>query len=97
MKIVVGGQIDKQDIANIIKAELGEEAEVTVKGDLDATMGMEAERWPWLLPYLERQNALRFLCQDKFAAKRRFARRLKAEKSHLGLRHSIRKQYCRSC
>ena len=24
MKIVVGGQIDKQDIANIIKAELGE-------------------------------------------------------------------------
>ena len=37
MKIVVGGQIDKQDIANIIKAELGEEAEVTVKGDLDAT------------------------------------------------------------
>lgn len=42
MKIVVGGQIDKQDIANIIKAELGEEAEVTVKGDLDATMGMKA-------------------------------------------------------
>ena len=42
MKIVVGGQIDKQDIANIIKAELGEEADVTVKGDLDATMGMKA-------------------------------------------------------
>jgi len=42
MKIVVGGQIDKQDIANIIKAELGSGAEVTVKGDLDATMGMKA-------------------------------------------------------
>lgn len=42
MKIVVGGQIDKQDIANIVEKELGGQAEVTVKGDLDATMGMKA-------------------------------------------------------
>ena len=42
MKIVVGGQIDKEDIAAIVKKELGDQAEVTVKGDLDATMGMKA-------------------------------------------------------
>ena len=42
MKIVVGGQIDKDDIAAIVKKELGDQAEVTVKGDLDAVMGMKA-------------------------------------------------------
>ena len=42
MKIVVGGQTDKEDIAAIVKKELGDQAEVTVKGDLDATMGMKA-------------------------------------------------------
>lgn len=42
MKIVVGGQIDKEEIAAIVKKELGEQAEITVKGDLDATMGMKS-------------------------------------------------------
>ena len=42
MRIVVGGQIDKEEIAAIVKAELGDQAEVTVKGDLDAVMGMKA-------------------------------------------------------
>lgn len=41
MKIVVGGQIDKDDIAAIVKKQLGEAVQVTVKGDLDATMGMK--------------------------------------------------------
>jgi len=42
MRIVVGGQIDKEEIAAIIKAQLGDQAEVTIKGDLDATMGMKS-------------------------------------------------------
>lgn len=42
MKIVVGGQIDKQDIAAIVEKYLGERAEVVIKGDLDATMGMKS-------------------------------------------------------
>ena len=42
MMIVVGGQIEKQDIARIIMAEMGDQTEVTIKGDLDATMGMKA-------------------------------------------------------
>lgn len=41
MKIVVGGQIDKEEIASIIENQLGKRAFVTVKGDLDATMGMK--------------------------------------------------------
>ena len=45
MKIVVGGQIDKEDIASIVRKELGDQAEVTVKGDLDATMGMKAGQY----------------------------------------------------
>lgn len=42
MRIVVGGQIDKEEIAVIIEQQLGDQAEVTIKGDLDATMGMKA-------------------------------------------------------
>lgn len=42
MRIVVGGQIDKDEIAAIIRRQLGEQAEITVKGDLDAVMEMKA-------------------------------------------------------
>ena len=49
MKIVVGGQIDKEDIASIVRKELGDQAEVTVKGDLDATMGMKAGQYDYYL------------------------------------------------
>lgn len=42
MRIVVGGQIDKEEIAAIVKEQLGDQAEVTVKGDLDAVMGMQS-------------------------------------------------------
>lgn len=47
MKIVVGGQIDKEEIAAIIKAQFGDQAEVAVKGDLDATMGMKAGNYDY--------------------------------------------------
>ena len=47
MKIVVGGQIDKEEIASIIKKQLGDAAEVTVKGDLDATMGMKSGQYDY--------------------------------------------------
>lgn len=41
MKIVVGGQIDKKEVASLIE-EYGEgKAEVTVKSDLDAAMDMK--------------------------------------------------------
>lgn len=42
MRIVVGGQIDKEEIAGLVKKQLGDGAEVTVKGDLDAAMGMKS-------------------------------------------------------
>lgn len=45
MRIVVGGQIDKEEIASIIKKQLGDKAEITVKGDLEATMGMQAGKY----------------------------------------------------
>ncbi len=47
MKIVVGGQIDKEEIASIIKKQLGDAAEVTVKSDLDATMGMKSGQYDY--------------------------------------------------
>ena len=47
MKIVVGGQIDKEEIASLIEKQLGEKAVVTVKGDLDATMGMKTGQYDY--------------------------------------------------
>lgn len=42
MNIVVGGQIDKDEIAAIIKQQLGDQAEIAIKGDLDGVMGVKA-------------------------------------------------------
>ena len=91
MKIVVGGQIDKEDIASIVRKELGDQAEVTVKGDLDATMGMKAgqydyylgacntgggaEPWQWRLRFWEKPAVRRCPCRDRSAARRRFGKR----------------------
>ena len=47
MKIVVGGQIDKNDIADIVKKILNDKVEVTIKGDLDAVMGMKAGQYDY--------------------------------------------------
>ena len=49
MRIVVGGQIDKEEIAAIVREQLGDQAEVTVKGDLDATMGMKAGSYDYYI------------------------------------------------
>ncbi|MEG0989191.1 MAG: DUF2620 domain-containing protein, partial [Clostridium sp.] len=47
MRIVVGGQIDKEEIAGLVKKQLGDGAEVTVKGDLDAAMGMKSGNYDY--------------------------------------------------
>ena len=40
MKIVVGGQIDKENVAEIIKKYIPE-AEITIKSDIDAAMDVK--------------------------------------------------------
>ncbi len=47
MKIVVGGQIDKKEIAMMITQILGDEIQVDVMGDLDATMAMKAGKYDY--------------------------------------------------
>ena len=42
IKIVVGGQINKPEIAEFTKKTLGDQAVVEVKGDLDAVMALKA-------------------------------------------------------
>ena len=64
MKIVVGGQIDKEEIASLIEKQLGEKAVVTVKGDLDATMGMKTGQYDY---YVGACNT----CQARSEAMRR--------------------------
>lgn len=41
MKIVVGGQIDKDSIKNIVESIAGDKAEVVIKGDLEAAMSIK--------------------------------------------------------
>ena len=41
MKIVIGGQIDKENVAKLVK-EYFEDAEVVIKSDVDAAMDMKA-------------------------------------------------------
>lgn len=42
VKIVVGGQISKQEIADFIKKTLADQVEVAIKGDLEAAMALKA-------------------------------------------------------
>ena len=44
MKIVVGGQIDKQKVYDTIKGVVGDRASVEIKDDIAAV------RWQWPLP-----------------------------------------------
>lgn len=46
MRIVVGGQIDKEDIAKIVKARFPDSV-VDIKGDLDATMAMKKGQYDY--------------------------------------------------
>lgn len=48
MKIVIGGQIDKQEIAALVKAGLPD-AVVDIKNDLDATMAMKKASYDYYL------------------------------------------------
>lgn len=40
MKIVIGGQIDKDEIFKLVSKEMGSEVEVEIKSDLDAAMAL---------------------------------------------------------
>ena len=62
MKIVVGGQIDKQKVYDTIKGVVGDRASVEIKDDIAAAMAgrqittsaparrVAAVRWQWPLP-----------------------------------------------
>ena len=64
MKIVVGGQIDKQKVYDTIKGVVGDRASVEIKDDIAAAMAVKtgqittsaparraaAVRWQWPLP-----------------------------------------------
>lgn len=41
MKIVIGGQIDKEEIFNRVVELMGDSAEVEIKSDLDAAMALQ--------------------------------------------------------
>ncbi|NVP23000.1 DUF2620 domain-containing protein [Treponema phagedenis] len=49
MRIVIGGQIDKDGIASIVKAQLKDRAEVTIEGDLNAVMAMKAGKYDYYI------------------------------------------------
>lgn len=42
VKVVVGGQINKQEIADLSKMILGDKGEVAIKGDLEAAMALKS-------------------------------------------------------
>lgn len=47
MKIVVGGQIDKEDIAKIVSQLMNGKAEIEIKGDLDGAMGIKVGKYDY--------------------------------------------------
>lgn len=47
VKIVVGGQIDKQEIAKLVETVGGDQVTVDIKGDLDAAMAMKAGQYDY--------------------------------------------------
>lgn len=49
LKIVVGGQISKQEIADLTRHVLGEKVEVSVKGDLEAAMALKAKEFDYYI------------------------------------------------
>ena len=42
VKVVVGGQINKQEIADLSRKILGDKGEVVIKGDLEAAMALKS-------------------------------------------------------
>lgn len=49
IKIVVGGQIDKKELAKIAKEVGQEKVEVDIKGDLEAAMAMKAKEYDYYI------------------------------------------------
>ena len=49
VRIVVGGQINKQEICAFTKAFAGDKATVEVKNDLDAAMAMKAGQYDYYI------------------------------------------------
>ncbi len=49
LRIVVGGQINKQEICAFTKKFLGDEAVVDIKSDLDAVMAMKAGQYDYYI------------------------------------------------
>lgn len=47
MKIVVGGQIDKEEIAKIVSQLMNGKAEIEIKGDLDGAMGIREGKYDY--------------------------------------------------
>lgn len=47
MKIVVGGQIDKEEIAKLVAVQMEAKAEIEIKGDLDAAMGVKNGKYDY--------------------------------------------------
>lgn len=49
IKIVVGGQIDKQEVAKLVEEHAGDKAEVVVKSDLEAAMSLKKDEADYYL------------------------------------------------
>lgn len=47
MRIVIGGQIDKEEIAEMVKNQMGDGVEVEIKGDLEAAIGMKQGQYDY--------------------------------------------------
>ena len=47
MKIVVGGQIDKEEIARLVSLQMNGRAEIEIKGDLDAALGVKNGKYDY--------------------------------------------------
>lgn len=113
IRIVVGGQINKQEIADFTKKFLGDKASVDIKGDLDAAMALKNGQYDYYIRRLQHRRRrglspgagpsgggkLRypFPCRARFSPMRRSLLRFKMERRPLALRHSMRKMCCRFC
>ncbi len=47
MKIVVGGQIDKEEIARLVAELMNGRTEIEIRGDLDAAMGVKNGKYDY--------------------------------------------------
>lgn len=94
MRIAIGGQVEKQEIEQLVKAAGGDQVNVVIKSDLEAAMLIksggadyylgachtgEAEHLPWPLLYWENRNVPPFPCLVKSRLKNRWNKRWNQE------------------